>query len=204
MNAHSVKYAIGGLSLALSGCSLLPAEDVVMSHYIFELPSFTTAVARPSSKILQVAMPQAVAGFDSQAMTYAYQTSQLQQYTKGQWVDTPAHMLLPLLVRSLESSGQYQAVLSPMTSNLSGEIRVDTELLRLQQEFVPQQTSRVHVIIRVQVFHLVEHTVLATQVFDLSEPAPSDNAQGYVLATNKLLSQWLPEFQHFVKKAIYG
>jgi cholesterol transport system auxiliary component len=191
-------------SLGLSACSLMPSEDTPMAQYVFDLPIFPTSNPHTSTKILQVAMPQAVAGFDSQGMTYIRYPAQLERYTKSQWVDTPAHMLLPLLVRSLEASGQYQAVLSANTSNLSGEIRVDTEILRLQQEFVPQQASRVHLVLRVQVFHLGEHNVLSTQVFDLSETTPSDDAQGYVIATNQALLKWLPVFQAFVKKAIYG
>lgn len=191
-------------SLGLSACSLVPSEDTPMAQYVFDLPNFPTSNPHPSTKIVQVAMPQAVAGFDSQGMTYIRYPAQLERYTKSQWVDTPAHMLLPLLVRSLEASGQYQAVLSTNTSNLSGEIRVDTEILRLQQEFVPQQISRVHLVLRVQVFHLGEHNVLSTQVFDLSETAPSEDAQGYVIAMNQALLKWLPVFQAFVKKAIYG
>lgn len=190
--------------LGLSACSLVPSEDTPMAQYVFDLPNFPTASPRAAAKIVQVAMPQAVAGFDSQGMTYMRHPAQLERYTKSQWVDTPAHMLLPLLVRSLEASGQYQAVLSANTSNLSGEIRVDTEILRLQQEFIPQQASRVHLILRVQVFHLVDRNILATQVFDLSETAPSDDAQGYVIATNQALLKWLPVFQAFVKKASYG
>jgi len=191
-------------SLSLSACSLVPSEDMPMAQYVFDLPTFPTESPRAAAKILQVAMPQAVAGFDSQGMTYIRHPAQLERYTRSQWVDTPAHMLLPLLVRSLEASGQYQAVLSANTSNLSGEIRVDTEILRLQQEFIPQQASRVHLVLRVQVFHLVERNILATQVFDLNETAPSEDAQGYVAATNQAIIKWLPAFQRFVSKAIYG
>ncbi|MEN9460474.1 MAG: hypothetical protein RIS84_494 [Pseudomonadota bacterium] len=190
--------------LSLSACSLIPSEDTPMAQYIFELPTMPTGKARATTKILQVAMPQATAGFDSQGMTYTRRPAQLERYNKSQWVDTPAHMLLPLLVRSLEASAQYQAVLSANTSNLAGEIRVDTEILQLQQEFISQQASRVRVVLRVQIFDLVEHKVLATQVFELSETAPSEDAQGYVLATNQALSKWLPVFQAFVNKAIYG
>ncbi|MDD2815168.1 MAG: ABC-type transport auxiliary lipoprotein family protein [Thiotrichaceae bacterium] len=191
-------------SLGLSACSLVPSEDTPMAQYVFDLPSFPTSNPHSSTKIVQVAMPQAVAGFDSQGMTYIRHPMQLERYTKSQWVDTPAHMLLPLLVRSLEASGQYQAVLSASTSNLSGEIRVDTEILRLQQEFIPPQASRVHLVLRVQVFHLVERNILATQVFDLNEISSSEDAQGYVAATNQAIIKWLPAFQAFVKKAIYG
>ena len=190
--------------LGLSACSLVPSEDTPMAQYVFDLPTFPTESPRAAAKILQVAMPQAVAGFDSQGMTYIRHPAQLERYTRSQWVDTPAHMLLPLLVRSLEASGQYQAVLSANTSNLSGEIRVDTEILRLQQEFIPQQASRVHLVLRVQVFHLGERNVLATQVFDLNETTASDDAQGYVIATNQALLKWLPVFQAFVKKVSYG
>ena len=113
-------------SLGLTACSLVPSEDTPMTQYVFDLPTFPTSNPHSSTKILQVAMPQAVAGFDSQGMTYMRYPAQLERYTRSQWVDTPAHMLLPLLVRSLEASGQYQAVLSANTSNLSGEIRVWT------------------------------------------------------------------------------
>ena len=63
------------------------------------------------------------------------------------------------------------------------DMRVDVDVIRLQQEFMTQP-SRVRLTARIKVLNMKSGHVLATQVFEVLEPAPSEDAYGAARATN--------------------
>jgi cholesterol transport system auxiliary component len=93
-------------------------------------------------------------------------------------------MLAPLIVTALQNSGAFQAVaLSP--SAIGGDLTLDTDILRLQQEFVGGAASQVRFTLRA---YLVDHRsrkLLAWREFDQSVAAASDDPQGGVEAANR-------------------
>ena len=125
----------------------------------------------------------------------------LEHYSNSQWVDTPARMLLPLLVLRLESTGKFSAVLSAATSPVAGELRLDTEIIRLQQEFL-SEPSQVRLILRAQLLDMVAREVVVTQLFEIVKDTPSENAQGGVVATNDAVAQVLDELTAFMVKQV--
>ena len=68
------------------------------------------------------------------------ETHQLEYFAHSEWVDPPARMLAPLLVAAVESTGTFRAVvLTP--SAAVGDLRLDTEIVRLQHEFQTSQAA---------------------------------------------------------------
>ena len=90
---------------------------------------------RATAPTLIVSPPQAAAGFDSQRMIYLRHAAQPEYFAHNEWIDTPARMLAPLIVGALANSGAFRAVVQT-PSPAAGELRLDTEILRLQQEFM--------------------------------------------------------------------
>jgi hypothetical protein len=61
----------------------------------------------------------------------------LEYYAQSEWVDTPARMLAPLIVSAIENTGAFRAViLTP--SAATGELRLHTEIIRLQHDLSAQ------------------------------------------------------------------
>jgi cholesterol transport system auxiliary component len=162
-----------------------------------------------TGKTLLVSIPKAAPGFDTPALLYICKNSkypgcdgseyELKSYSESRWVDTPARMLLPLLVLRLEATEQFGAVLSAATSPVACELRLDTEIVRLQQVF-NTEPSQVHLVLRVQLLDMVARQVVATKVFNIVKSAPSENAQGGVRATNEAVIQLLDDLAKFVKQ----
>lgn len=162
-----------------------------------------------TGKTLLVSIPKAAPGFDTPALLYICKNSkypgcdgseyELKSYSESRWVDTPARMLLPLLVLRLEATEQFGAVLSAATSPVACELRLDTEIVRLQQVF-DTEPSQVQLVLRVQLLDMVARQVVATKVFNIVKSAPSENAQGGVRATNEAVIQLLGDLAKFVKK----
>ncbi len=160
------------------------------------------ATARPlpvtgaSNQVLLVAEPQAAAGFDTPRIAYTKTPFALEYYTQSNWVDTPARMLAPLLVDAMERSKGFDVVL-PLPTSVNGDVRLETNIIRLQQEFRPNLPSQVKLTVRAKLIDIPTNHVLGTQLFEVVEPAPSEDAYGGVQAANKAVQRLLGELQEF-------
>ena len=180
------------LTTYLAAC----ATQETISTYVLD----ATPPPKPASvridKVLLVNTPQAQPGFDSQGIAYTRTPLAVDYYTKSQWADTPALMFAPLVVRTLESSGAFRAVLAPPTPVLD-DLRLDIDIIRLQQEFY-EKPSKVRFTLRAKLFDVPSGHVLGTQLFEAVEPAPSEDAYGGVLAANAAAQQMLGQIRDFV------
>ncbi len=168
--------------LALAGCTLPQDKSPPPQTYVLEVGTFAPPLARRSSgKTLLVAAPRAAPGFDSNRIAYTREPLKLDYYSNNVWSDTPAKMLLPVLVRAFEGTGAFKAVVSPPAPTLAN-MRVDVDVIRLQQEFMTQP-SRVRLTARIKVVEALE-------------PAPSEDAYGAAQAANaavrKVLGDMIP------------
>jgi cholesterol transport system auxiliary component len=181
--------------LLLSSCSVFkPVKSESTNTYAIEA-QFPPVTAGTGELTLLLSMPTARAGYESARMIYLKKAYEIEHFSQNQWVDSPARMLAPLLVQALERSAKYRAVIPPR-SVVSADLRLDTEIVRLQQEFLTKP-SQLHLILRAQLIDLRSKAVIATQEFDVIENASSDDPYGGVLATNravKLLLQQVADF----------
>ena len=146
--------------------------------------------------------PTAAAGFDSQRIIYVRETHKLEYFAHSEWVDPPARMLTPLLVAAVESTGAFRAVvLTP--SAAAGDLRLDTEIIRLQHEFLTQP-SRVRFTLRAYLVDDKTRRVLAWREFDAVVPAASENPYGGVVAANRAVQTVLEDLAAFCAEAARG
>ncbi len=187
-------------ALALGACSLLkPAPASQTAYYALELmPVAAASAPTVSTATLIVNPPTADAGFDSPHMIYQREPGRLQRFAASEWVDPPARMLAPLLVSAAQASGVYRAVaMSPGAS--SGERRLDTEILRLQQEF-DQQPSRVRFRLRAWLVDDKSRRVVATRDFEASASAPTEDPAGGVRAANIAVQSVMRDLARFLQE----
>jgi cholesterol transport system auxiliary component len=190
-----------GFLLLLTAASVPATADTFKRTYLLDVPLPTIAPVNQTGKMLLVSMPKAAPGFNTPAQVYIRTPYQLEYYGKSQWVDTPARMLLPLLVLHLEATGQFKAVLSAMTSTFASELRLDTEIVRLQQEFLTYP-SQVRIVLRAQLLDMEARQVLATRVFETTENARGENAEGGMLATNRAVARLLKKLTAFIVELV--
>lgn len=178
-----------------AGCSLLPKPaPVATDQYVLEY-SVTGASAPPGAPVLIVTTPRAHGGYDTSRMAYMQQAYGLRYYTLSRWADTPARMLAPLLAEAVQQTGRFQALYTAPGS-IAAELRLDTELVRLHQDFT-RQPSVLQLALRAQLVDVSKGRVIATRLFDISVPAATDDAYGGVVAANQAVAQLLPEVAQF-------
>jgi cholesterol transport system auxiliary component len=155
--------------------------------------------------------PRAAPGYDSTRLLYQRQPSQLAHFAHNEWVDTPAHMLAPLLVAALQRGGPWQAVVAA-PSVASGDLRLETMLLRLHQDFSQARgnghdnspdsaPSQVRFTLRATLVDSASHRVLAWREFDTTEPAPGNDPDSGVAAANRAVQRVLVDLAGFCEDA---
>ena len=196
-----------GVSAGLSGCaSLLPAPVAAPTLYTLEatpVPAtrLSSAATAPSSAAatLVVNTPRADAGFDSQHMVYVREPYKLEYFAHSEWVDTPARMLTPLIVSSVGKGGAFKAVI-PASIAAAGELTLDTEIVRLQQDF-SAKPSRVLFTLRVYVLDTQTRKTIASRELETIVTATSDDPVGGVVAANRAVQTALQHVADFCAEA---
>lgn len=189
-------------AVALGACSMLqPKSTTPPSFYALEYagpatPASAPRVPLPSTPTLVISPVRAASGFDSQRIIYLREPRKLEYFAHSEWIDTPARMLGPLMVATLEQTGAFRAVVMTPGS-AGGELRLDTEVVRLQQDF-QQSPSRVQFTLRVYLVEEKTRRVVAWRAFDTVVPATSDDPRAGVVAANRAVHTVLQELSQFL------
>ncbi len=187
---------------SLGACSMLqPAAKAPPAFYALEYAK--PSVASPMPGLPGVAAPtliispvRAASGFDSQRIIYVREPHKIEYFAHNEWIDTPARMLGSLLVASIENTGSFRSVvLTP--SAASGDLRLDTEIVRLQQEF-HTKPSMVHFTLRAYLVDEKTRKVLASREFDCQLAASNDDPRAGVEAANRAVQTVLEELAQFL------
>lgn len=205
MNHHAyiplVRLSFAGLVVLLAGCAaLFPKAAQQSSFYSLDgartgiTTGATAAAQKPlaitaTAPTLVVNPPRAAAGFDSPRIIYTREPHKLEYFSQSEWIDTPARMLAPLIVAAIDNNGTFRAVV-PTPSSAAGDIKLDTEILRLQQDFGGAQ-SRVRFTLRAYLVDGTTRRVLAWREFDETVTAASEDPYGGVVAANQAVQNVL-------------
>jgi cholesterol transport system auxiliary component len=148
---------------------------------------------------LIVEPPHAASGFDNSRIIYIREPHRLEYFAHSEWVDPPARMIAPLIVAAVEGSGAFSAVVDAAGA-AAADIRLTTEILRLQQDF-GSSPSRVRFTLRATLVDSVKRRVIAVREFDASVAAASDDTVGGVAAANLAVDQVLQALAAFCAAA---
>jgi cholesterol transport system auxiliary component len=188
--------------LALGACSALsPTATPPPAFYSLDsAPVTAPAPARTAAPTLIINPPRAAAGFDSQRIIYVRESHKLEYFAHSEWIDPPARMLGPLLVAAIEQTGAFSAVvLTPGAAG--GDLRLDTEIVRLQHEF-QTSPSRVRFTLRAYLVDDKTRRVLAWRQFEAAVDAASDDPYSGVLAANSAVQTVLQQLSVFCVETV--
>ncbi|NJN69315.1 MAG: hypothetical protein HC801_02740 [Nitrospira sp.] len=185
-----------------SGCLSLRTDSPEIRTYHLSLDGLSSHILpkQIDGPVLLVSPPQAEPGFETQRMVYVKRPYELEYFSVNQWAESPVRMLTPLMVQVLNQSGAWRTVI-PLPSSVSGDYRLDTYGVLLQQDFL-QQPSRVRITARLQLVDLKESTIIGTRTFETVENAPSENAYGGVLAANRAVSSLLDQIVSWLQQCM--
>jgi cholesterol transport system auxiliary component len=196
---RTVRTLAAGLILTtLCGCGALRPATPHPAFYTLGYTAGLSGTPPPGADgapTLIVNPPHAAAGYDSPRIIYVREPYQLQYFVHSEWADLPARMLAPLLVSAIGQTGAFRAVvLTP--SAAAGDLRLDTEIVRLQHEF-NTTPSRVRFTLRAYVVDDRTRRTLAWGEFEATADAASDDPYGGVTAANQAVQAVLERLATF-------
>ncbi len=171
--------------VTICACSALgPTTTPHPAFYSLDSAQRTVPAAIPvAAPTLIINPPHAAAGFASPRIIYVREAHKLEYFAHSEWIDPPARMLTPLLVAAISNTGTFRAVvLTP--SAAVGDLRLDTEIIRLQHEF-GALPSHVRFTLRAYLVDNKTRKVVAWREFDTIVAAASEDPYGGVVAANR-------------------
>ena len=190
------------LPVLLAACAL-PSRttDEALSTYLLEWsPPAQDAGRSMSCPTLLVATPRAAPGFATSRMVYREGPYQVQYFALHGWADSPPQMIHSLVVRSLEHSQRFHAVVGPDAGGRAG-LLLDTDGLRLEQLF-QEGTSRVILAARVSLVDLGRQQVLGAREIRVEEPAAASDPRAGVAAANRAVARFMDRLDGFVGRVL--
>ena len=184
-----------------AGCTIFPEppNHPVRSYLLTFDPSPSQAwpLCPSAGGTLVVSVPHEHNGSNTNGIAYLLRPHELRYYSYNQWADSPARLLLPLLVQALEKTHCWGTV-AQAAAALRGDYRLDTTILQWQQEFFPSP-SRVRIALRVQMVDIQKRDVTVARRFEVVEEVPTSDAYGAVLASNRAVNRLLGEIAEWIK-----
>jgi cholesterol transport system auxiliary component len=192
------------MGLLITGCTPgLLQRDVPQPEHTYFLEWQGEGVARQgpvSGPDLLVSPMLAAPGFDGSEMAYVRTPHEIEYFAHHRWVDAPARMLEPLLLRAAEQTGLFHSVVSP-GSGADVELRLDSRLLHLRQA-CRLQPSELQLAVRLTLVEIASGRVLGERILEVSEPLDERTPYGGVQAANRAVAALMSEAQEFLAERL--
>lgn len=179
----------------LSGCISLGPNSGPAQTYILNKVNPNCIRANKTSAVLLVTQPVPAPAYSGPQMAYTLKCYQINYFANNRWVEPPNRMLQPLIVKSLQNTGHFKAVVSTPYVG-SYQWRLDTELVELRQYFM-ECPSKVHLVVRARLLN-AQGILIAAKEFDICESACAENPYGGAIAANEAVSRMLYRLSVFV------
>ena len=186
--------------LVLTGCApsfLQPPAADITHTYLLEWQGTAGKAGATDGPNLLVSPVLAAPGFDSSDMAYMRTPHEIEYFARHRWVDSPARMLEPLLIRAATQSGLYRSV-TEAGSGARADWRLDSKLLHLQQ-VCRLNPSELQLALRVSLVEISSARPIASRVLSVSEPITERTPYAGVEAANRAVARLLNELQQFLE-----
>jgi cholesterol transport system auxiliary component len=193
--AATVFGAVLVLSL-LPGCALLsPATPETIKAVLNKMPPELPQRASRAA-VLVVFPPQTRPLYDTAQMAYTIRPYEVAYFAQHEWGETPGQMLQPLLVRTLQNTHYFSAVLSPpYAGHYSYALR--TEIRELVADF-SSEPAELQLSLRFQLSEGATGRIVATREISVREPMQDRTPYGGVVAANDATAKALLDLARFV------
>jgi cholesterol transport system auxiliary component len=188
-----------GAALALSlvpGCSLLPPAPAEPRKEVLNKMPADLPQRASNGAVLLVFPPQTRPIYDTTEMAFTTQPYEIAYFSRHEWAETPAQMLQPLLVRTLQHTHFFSAVMAPpYPARYSYALR--TEIRELIADFTSDPAA-LQLSLRFQLSEGATGRILAIKEVSIREPMHDRTPYAGVVAGNDATAKALLELATFV------
>lgn len=179
--------AIGGLSLAIAGCSgtLLSRPDPPDLYTLTPKSTFPTDMPLANWQLL-VEEPVAPAGLNTTRIAVSPDLIQIDYYAGVAWTDRAPAMVLTLLIESFQNSDRIIAV-GRDVSGLRADYILQTELREFQAEPQPDGTTLVEARLNARLVRMPDRLIFASGSFPAEAQAATNAFDDVLIAFDEAL-----------------
>lgn len=177
-------------------CALLfPPKEKIEKSVLDQIP-IEVPHRESRGATLLVLPPETTPIYDTMQIAYRARPHEVAHFREREWGETPSQMLYPLLVRAVENTRAFSAVLlAPYTGPYTYALR--TEILELTQDFTSESATLVFSL-RFQLIDYEANQVIATKEISLHEPMQQKTSYAGVVAANDATAKALQEMAVFI------
>lgn len=154
-----------------------------------------------TNKILMVYTPDTVSYYHTKQIAYETKPHLIDYFTRNAWAATPSQMLQPLLVKSLQQSKHFRAVVTPVAGSgyqYALNVEITSMFVNLHHQPVTFDVG-----MRAQIINGVSNKAIATKDFYVSEPiACSNQFYSRIVAANHAVARVLQQITKFSVRTI--
>lgn len=171
------------LFILFSGCSL-KQESISISHYSIDFKT-KKVVDKPKYNSIFIEESQVNRAFNLTSIFYSQKDYKFEEYAKNRWINLPSNMVYNQIIDSFNSSDLYDTVLTK-DRKLDFEYLLKSEIIKLYQVF---EQDKSYAIIKVNFDLIKDKKVVKSYSFDKKILCKTNDAYGFVEATNKGLEE---------------
>jgi cholesterol transport system auxiliary component len=184
--------------LGLAGCAALAPVDVEVTTAVLDrVPDDVPRAGRRPDTLVVYSL-DAAARIDTRQMAYTLRPHHFAYFARHEWAESPARMLQPLLVRTLEATGRFAAVVTPPAAGAHYGLRAELE--DLVQDFAPSPPM-LNLSLRLRLVDERSNRTLAVRELEVREPLLQKTPYAGVVAANAALERALRDAAAFVLEA---
>jgi|SRR5579885_3258000 cholesterol transport system auxiliary component len=188
--------------IMLSGCSFLsPVKTESPTKYVINKIPDNLPVKKTRHITLMVSATETRPIYDTTQMAYSIKPYQIAYFSKNQWAETPAQMLHPLLLQTLQDTHYFHTIVTPPFTG-HYDYTVTTQILELKQDFTTQ-IPVLRMSVRAQITRTLSNQVMATRQFSSEVPIPQRSPYGGVFAANRATDIILQQIAYFCLETIH-
>jgi cholesterol transport system auxiliary component len=180
-------------------CSCAVSVQQPTTYSLTEIPGNHQSYR--TNKILMVLPPDAAPYYRTTQMAYEMKPHQVSYFTRNAWAEPPAQMLQPLLVKTLQNSNHFRAIVTPPVTGVY-DYMLNTQIMTLRVNLDTRPTM-VEVVIRAQIFNARSNRVVSTKNISIFEPVKGCSFYDRVLAANRAIAKALTQINKFCTRTIH-
>jgi cholesterol transport system auxiliary component len=169
-----------------------------MKIYSLEVPKVTavsTSVYKTS--VLKVTFPYSLREQMSAKMNFSYSDNDYGTYLNSEWSNNMSKLLQGTIIDILSHSKLFNVVLGD-TSTLKEDYRLESNIFTFEHR-VRETQSYANVSIQFTLINADTGKLVKSKRFSYTEPTPSVDAKGYVIATNKIMRRLSKDLVAWIK-----
>ncbi|CAM2172630.1 cholesterol transport system auxiliary component [Paraburkholderia sacchari] len=184
--------------VSLTGCTVFTPVDTDTKQYALSTIPGDLPTERTHAATLLVLVPETAPAYATPRMAYTTRKYEIAYFSQNAWAETPAQMILPLIVETFRRTRYFSAVTSPpYFGRFTFLLR--TEIIELEQDFT-SDPAVLRLTVRFDLMRGTTNQQIAEKEFSVQEPLSERNPYAGVEAANGAVGRLLRELSTFVLK----